>query len=94
MSPDMYALADVIAATMTADHLQFFNVSAKQTRGMFRERFLRDWGHAAHLWWARLLHNRRRDLIDRRPSTSQDEENEFHANHLYHNREQHFTARR
>ena len=94
MSSDMYALADVIAATMTADHLQFFNASAKQTRGMFRERVLRDWGHAAHLGWARLLHDRRRDLIDRRPSTSQDEENEFHANHLYHNREQHFAARR
>ena len=61
---------------------------------MFRERVLRDWGHAAHPGWARLLHDRRRDLIDWRPSTSQDEENEFHVNNLYHNREQHFTARR
>ena len=70
------------------------NASAKQTRGMFRERLLRDWGHAAHLGWARLLHDRRRDLIDRRPSTDLDGEDEFHANHLYHNREQYFSAHR
>ena len=94
MSSDMYALADVISAAMTADHLQFFNAPAKQTRGMFRERLLRDWGHAAHLGWARLLHDRRRDLIDRRPSTDLDGEDEFHANHLYHNREQYFSAHR
>ena len=67
MSSDMYGLADVIAAAMTADHLQFLKGSAKEIRGMFRQRVLRDWGHAAHLGWARLLHDRRRDLIERHP---------------------------
>ena len=37
MSSDMYALADVIAAAKTADHLQFFKDSAKEFRGMFRQ---------------------------------------------------------
>ena len=83
MSSEMYGLADVIAAAMTEDHLQFFKGSAKEIRGMFRQRVLRDWGHAAHLGWARLLHDRRRD---------QHDEREFYANHFYQNREQ-FPAR-
>ena len=65
MSSDMYGLADVISAAMTEDHLQFLEGSAKEICGMFRQRVLRDWGHAAHLGWARLLHDRRRDLIER-----------------------------
>ena len=92
MSSDMYALADVIAAAKTADHLQFFKGSAKEFRGMIRRRLIRDWGHAAHCGWAGLLHDRRRDLIARRPSSHQHEEAEFYANHFYQNREQ-FAAR-
>jgi hypothetical protein len=92
MSSDMYGLADVIAAAMTADHLQFLKGSAKEIRGMFRQRVLRDWGHAAHLGWARLLHDRRRDLIERHPTSHQHDEREFYANHFYQNREQ-FSAR-
>jgi hypothetical protein len=91
MSSDMYALADVIAAAKTADHLQFFKGSAKEFRGMFRQQVIRDWGHAAHFGWARLLHDRRRELIARRPPSHQHEETEFYANHFYQNREQ-FTA--
>ena len=56
---------------MTEDHLQFLKGSAKEIRGMFRQRVLRDWGHAAHLGWARLLHDRRRDLIERHPTSHQ-----------------------
>ena len=92
MSSDMYGLADVIAAAMTADHLQFLKGSAKEIRGMFRQRVLRDWGHAAHLGWARLLHDRRRDLIERHPPSHQHDEREFYANYFYQNREQ-FPAR-
>ena len=61
MPSDMYALADVIAAAKTADHLQFFKGSEKKFRGMFRQRLIRDWGHAAHFGWARLLHDFWRD---------------------------------
>ena len=67
MSSDMYGLADVIAAAMTVDHLQFLKGSAKEIRGIFFQRVLRDWGHAAHLGWARFLHDRRRDFIERHP---------------------------
>ena len=88
----MCGLADVIAAAMTEDHLQFLKGSVKEIRGMFRQRVLRDWGHAAHLGWARLLHDRRRDLIERHPTSHQHDEREFYANHFYQNREQ-FTAR-
>ena len=83
---------DVIAAAMTADHLQFLKGSAKEIRGMFCQRVLRDWGHAAHLGWARLLHDRRRDLIERHPPSHQHDEREFYANRFYQNREQ-FPAR-
>ena len=92
MSSDMYGLADVIAAAMTEDHLQFLKGSAKEIRGMFRQRVLRDWGHAAHLGWARLLHDRRWDLIERHPPSHQHDEREFYANYFYQNREQ-FPAR-
>ena len=92
MSSDMYGLADVIAAAMTADHLQFLKGSAKEIRGMFRKRVLRDWGHAAHLGWALFLYDHRRDLIDRHPSPHQHDEREFYASHFYENREQ-FSAR-
>ena len=54
----MYALADVIAAAKTAGHLQFFKGSAKEFRGMFRQQAIRDWSHAAHFGWARLLDDR------------------------------------
>ena len=77
---------------MTEDHLQFLKGLAKEIRGMFRQRVLRDWGHAAHLKWARLLHDRRRDLIERHPTSRQHDEREFHANHFYQNREP-FSAR-
>ena len=59
ISPDMHALADVIAAAKAADHLQFFIGSAKEFRGMFRKRLIWDRDNAAHFGWARLLHDRR-----------------------------------
>ena len=47
MSSGMYGLADVVAAAMTEDDLQFFKGLARKIRGTFRQRVLRDWGHAA-----------------------------------------------
>ena len=82
MSSDMYGLADVIAAAMTEDHLQFLKGSAKEIRSMFCQRVQRDWGHAAHLGWARLLHDRRRDLIERNSPSHQHDVREFYANHF------------
>ena len=82
----MYALADVIAAAKTADHLQFFKGSAKEFRGMFRQQVIRDWGHAAHFGWARLLHDRQGDLIKRHPSSHQRDEREFYADSFFQNR--------
>ena len=35
----------------------------KRTKGMYRQRIQKAWGHAAHRGWARLLLDRTRDLI-------------------------------
>ena len=42
ISSGMYAFADVIAAAKTSDHLQFFNGSAEEFHGLFRQWLIRD----------------------------------------------------
>jgi len=41
---------------------------AKRTKGMYRQRTQKAWGHTAHHGWARLLLNRARDLIIHGPA--------------------------
>ena len=41
----------------------YYNDDAKRTKGVYRQRIQKAWGHAAHRGWARLLLNRTRDLI-------------------------------
>ena len=89
MSSDVSTLAGTIAVAMTADHLQYFEAGAKEVRGMYLHRIHRAWGHAAHRGWARLLLDRRRDLIHHGgrtthlPDRHQDAEQEGHANYQY-----------
>ena len=63
VSSDVDALADVTASALAADHIQFFSTSAVEAKGMCKQRIRTAWGHAAHWGWARLLLDRRRDLI-------------------------------
>jgi len=70
MSSDVSAIADLIATALAADHVQFYNASAKQSKGMFTQRIQKAWGYTAHRGWARLLLDRRRDLIVRGPTTT------------------------
>ena len=63
MSSDTELIADLIATALAADHIQFYSESAKQAKGMFKQRIRKAWGHTAHRGWARLLLDRRRDLI-------------------------------
>jgi len=82
-------LAGTIAVAMTADHLQYFEAGAKEVRGMYLYRIHRAWGHAAHRGWARLLLDRRRDLIyhggrtTHLPDRHQGAEQEGHADYQY-----------
>ena len=62
MSSDTELIADLIATALAADHIQFYSESAKQAKGMFKQRIRKAWGHTAHRGWARLLLDRRRDL--------------------------------
>jgi len=45
-----------------------YNSDAKRTKGMYRQRIQKAWGHTAHRGWARLLLNRARDLIIHDPA--------------------------
>jgi hypothetical protein len=90
MSSDMERIVDFIATALAADHIRLYDESAKQAKGMFKQRIRKSLGHAAHRGWARLLLDRRRDLIIHGPAShrTDDEgavENEEleHAN--YHN---------
>ena len=70
MSSDTELIADLIATALAADHIQFYSESAKQAKGMFKQRIRKAWGHTAHRGWARLLLDSRRDLIIHGPASS------------------------
>ena len=63
MFPDVDALADVIAPALAAGHIQFLSTSAVVAKGMSKQRIRMAWGHAAQRGWARLLLDRRMDLV-------------------------------
>jgi hypothetical protein len=63
MSSDAYAIADLVASLLAAEHSSFFNEKASEAKGMFLQRIYRSWGLTAHLGWARLLLDRSRDLV-------------------------------
>ena len=75
MSPDTELIADLIAAALAAEHVQFYSESAKQAKGIFKQRVRRAWGHTAHRGWARLLLDRRRDLIIHGPAPHRTDPN-------------------
>ena len=43
-------------------------VGVARTKGMYRQRIEKAWGHTAHRGWARLLLDRARDLITHGPA--------------------------
>jgi hypothetical protein len=69
MSSDTDLIADLIATALAGDHVRFYDESAKQAKGMFKQRIRRAWGHTVHRGWARLLLDRRRDLIIHGPAS-------------------------
>ena len=77
MSSDVDALADITASALAADHIQFFSTSAAEAKFMYKQRIRAAWGHAAHRGWARLLLDRRRDLIVHGPRATRNAGGEF-----------------
>ena len=53
----------ITAYDLTQIHALYYNDGAKRTKGMYRQRTQKAWGHTAHRGWACLLLDRARDLI-------------------------------
>ena len=63
MSEDMHILADFVAAAQAERHCARFDEEPAVAKGVFKQRLYREWGHTAHRGWARLLLDRREELI-------------------------------
>ena len=63
MSEDVSRICIIIAHDLARTHVSYYNDDAKRTKGMYRQRIQKEWGHTAHRGWARLLLHRARDLI-------------------------------
>ena len=68
MSGDVSRICDIIAHELARTHVSYYNDDAKRTKGMYRRRIQKAWGHTAHRGWARLLLDRARDLIAHGPA--------------------------
>ena len=63
MSGDVSRICSIIAHDLARTHVSYYNDDAKRTKGMYRKRIQKAWGHTAHRGWARLLLDRARDLM-------------------------------
>ena len=61
-------ICGIIAHELARTHVSYYNDDAKRTKGMYRQRIQKAWGHTAHRGWARLLLDRTRDLIIHGPA--------------------------
>ena len=68
MSEDVSRICDIIAHDLAQTHVSYYNDDARRTKGMYRKRIQKAWGHTAHRGWARLLLDRARDLIIHGPA--------------------------
>ena len=67
-SKDFIKLRDYIARRNAYAHTEHFNSSVKMAMSMFKLSVTSSWALMAARGWARLIHNRRRDLINDRPN--------------------------
>ena len=58
MSEDVSRICGIIAHDLARTRVSYCNSDAKPTKGMYRQRVQKAWGHTAHRGWARLLLNR------------------------------------
>ena len=65
MSEDVSRICNIIAHDLARTHVSYCNDDAKRTKGMYRQRIQKAWGHTAQRGWARLLLDRARDITIR-----------------------------
>jgi len=68
MPKDVSRICGIIAHDLVRTHVPYYYYDAKRTRGMYKQRIQKAWGHTAHRGWARLLLNRARVLIIHDPA--------------------------
>jgi len=68
MSEDVSRICGIITHDLARTHVSYYDDDAKRTKGIYRQRTQKAWGHTAHRGWARLLLNRARDLIIHGPA--------------------------
>jgi len=68
MPEDVSRICGITAHDPARTHVSYYNDDAKRTKGLYRQRIQKAWGHTAHRGWARLLLNRARDLITHDPA--------------------------
>jgi len=68
MPGDVSRIYGITAHDLARTHVSYYNDDAKRTKGMYRKRIQKAWGHTAHRGWARLLLDRARDLIIHGPA--------------------------
>jgi len=68
MSGDVSRICDITAHDLARTHVSYYNNDAKRTKGMYRQRIQKAWGHTAHRGWVRLLLDRARGLIIHGPA--------------------------
>ena len=68
MSGDVTRICGIIAHELARTHVSYYNDDAKRTKGIYRQRIQKAWGHTAHRRWARLPLDRTRNLIIHGPA--------------------------
>ena len=71
MSPDTYAIADLVASILGEEHCSYFSEKPAAAKALFTQQLYRSLGLTAHLGWARLLVDRYRDLVQIPAATAQ-----------------------
>ena len=52
MPEDVSRICDIFAHDLARTHVSYYNDDAKRTKGMYRQRIQKAWGHMAHRGWA------------------------------------------
>jgi len=58
MPEDVSRICDITAHDLAWTHVSYYNNDAKRTKGMYKQRTQKAWGHTVHRGWARLLLDR------------------------------------
>jgi hypothetical protein len=63
VSTDAHAIAELCASLQADQYCASYKYQPEAVKGMFKRRIYRTWGMKMHQSWARLLHDRLKDLV-------------------------------